>query len=166
VFDDDYEKVKRHMQVFLKFVTAEKIFIGKDFSEGISMLIQNFGELSLDCPYIHKYTFETLISPLVKNKTINLRFLKWVPAVEDKKDDDDLDLDSADSQFKLIALILQDHLENGNGEPKLATFIEESNFDKAMTARRSKIEASDFWESLGEEYDAKHLEEIVKAMKE
>lgn len=58
---------------------------------------------------------------------ISLKFLKWVPSEKKKEDDeDDLDeFDSSDSQFKLIGLILNDHLKHNN-KVSLTDFLAES----------------------------------------
>ena len=88
----------------------------------------NFGELSLDVPLIHKYTFDGLINPLINLKMISLKYIKWIPPSikEEKKedDDDDIDLDSSDSQFKLIALILNEFKKNDRSNQKLADILQ------------------------------------------
>lgn len=49
--------------------------------------------------------------------SMNLKFVKWIPPEVKKEadaeaEDDDIDLDNSDSQFKLMALILDWHLDN------------------------------------------------------
>lgn len=57
VFDDNIEQVNEHLITFIEQVSPKAELKGVDFSDSISKLIQNFGELCLDVPLIHKYTF-------------------------------------------------------------------------------------------------------------
>ena len=163
VFDDEFEKVKRHLETFLKQVLHEKTFTARDFSDGVSKLIQNFGELALDFPLIHKYTFETIIQPLLKSKAMQYKFLKWIPpeAKEEKKeeDDEDFDLDNSDSQFKLMALIMNDQLTSYKNAD-LDKFMKENSFEEAIKKRREKLEsADDVWETI--ESDVKDNSQVI-----
>lgn len=164
VFDDQFEKAKMHLETFLKQVWQEKTFVSRDFSEGVSKLIQNFGELALDFPLIHKYTFETIIQPLLKNKAMQYKFLKWIPpeAKEEKKEDDDIDidLDSSDVQFKLMAIIMNDYLVLNKSSEDLDRFLKENNFEDAIKKRREKLESKDdVWEAI--ESDFKDNSQII-----
>lgn len=85
----------------------------------------------MDVPQIHKYLFHAVIKPLIQSKSIQLQYLKWIPPEKDKteekkeegdEDDDIDDFDSSDSQFKLMALLMDDHLQNSK-EPNLQKFM-------------------------------------------
>lgn len=145
IFDDEYEKVSRHLMSFLDTTFQQKIFSSKDYSDGISKLLQNFGEHSMDLPLIHKYTFNALIKPLVEKKAIQLKYLKWVPpdkSEEQKKaeegEEDIDDFNSSDSQFKLMALVMNDHLVSKRGS--LSEFFEASGFKEAVEKRKAKLD--------------------------
>lgn len=91
VFDDNIEMVSEHLQTLLNLMNKEKVFQKQDFTDGLSKLIQNFGELSMDVPQIHRYLFDAVIKPLTHSKSIMLKFLKWIPPdkSEEKKAEGD-----------------------------------------------------------------------------
>lgn len=69
--------------------------------------MQQFGELTLDCNFLEQMTFKNIISPLLKAKNMQLKFLKWNPPEETKaEDEEDIDFDTSDPQFKVAAMIL------------------------------------------------------------
>ena len=78
------------------------------------------------------------------------KFLRWIPPEEKKEDDeDDIDLDSSDGQFKLWALIMNDHLNHPKTDEPLDKFLKENFFDEAIKKRRAKLDsADDVWEAI------------------
>lgn len=95
---------------------------------------------------------------------MSLKFIKWVPPdiPKDQKDeDDDIDLDNSDSQFKLLALILDFFFK----EPEvfkakdLKGLVSESPVNEFLKNRRSKIESPDeLWADIENEISGDHKE--------
>ena len=164
LFDENIETVKLHIPAFIKALVENKIFEPKDYSKGLSKLVQNFGEISMDVPKVHDYTYTFVIKPLTDIKCLNMKFVDWVPPPprpdeRKEEDDEDPDFDSSDSQFKLMALILND--------PKLANRELEQSFKTAAGKRRDKIDdAEGLWadirESLGGGADSDSIIAMLK----
>jgi hypothetical protein len=118
---------------------------------------------------IHKYAFTYLIRPLIDKGKLQLKYLKWVPPdkKEDAKeegDDDDVDIDNSDSQFKLIALLLQDNLTSK--KPNLQDFLKSNNLEQAIDKRKDKLEDADnVKEFIEEDILEEHRNAILRALK-
>lgn len=74
---------------------------------------------------------------------MSMKFIKWVPPEAAKEnDDDDLDLDYSDTQFKLVALMLEEFL-NEPDKYKFKGFdnlLAESPLKEFLEKRRAKID--------------------------
>jgi hypothetical protein len=143
----------------LQHFARAKIFLSRDFSDGISKFIHNMGELSLDQPNIHKLASEIIIKPLINQGAMSLKFVKWIaPEVPKQEYDDDLNLDSSDAQFKLVARLIDEYLSNSKVSDKdLNGYLTETNMKDFIEKRKSKIEEADnLWEFIKSEHPEHH----------
>ena len=115
----------------------------------------------MDLPYIHDYTYRFLIKPLCENKCLNIKFIDWVPRPEDKKaedEDDNIDFDNSDAQFKLMALILSDK--------QISNKDIEASFKTAAKVRKQKLEDADStWQEIKEDLGA-DAEAVIKMLRD
>jgi len=95
------------------------------------------------------------MKPLVKMSAISLKYVKWVPPETPKDDEEDEgDFDSSDNQFKLVALVLDDHLQKG--KPDLKAFLSE-NLPDFIKSRKSKIESEkELWDYIKSAHPENH----------
>lgn len=95
------------------------------------------------------------------------KFIKWIPPEEKKEDDeDDIDLDNSDGQFKLLGLIMNEHIENNKNDPELDKFMKDNNFEEAIKKRRAKLESADeVWDTIQSEAGG-NADSIIALLKE
>jgi hypothetical protein len=95
------------------------------------------------------------------------KFIKWIPPEEKKEDDeDDFDLDNSDGQFKLLGLIINEHISDNKNDPQLEKFMKENNFEEAVTKRRAKLDSADeVWETIQSEA-GENADLILSVLKE
>jgi len=62
----------------------------RDFSDGISKIIATLPELVMDSPRIHHIVFDYIIKPLLDEKILNLKMVKWdmKPETDEEEEDD------------------------------------------------------------------------------
>lgn len=148
---DQPEDKLRHLTSLMDHFIKEKYFKSQDYSEGVSLLLQQFGELGLDCSFLEPMTYHHIINPLLKAKSMQLKFLKWNPPEEAKgeEEDDDVDFDTSDAQFRVVAMIL-------NGTPPstdLQVFAKDNGLIDFVKQRKAKIEdKASLWDQLRDEY--------------
>ena len=77
IFDEDIQKMEEHFMNYLDKIIKQKVFRPADFSSSVSRFIQIMPELALDVPQIHEYLFKYVIVPLLTNKQMDLKFVKF-----------------------------------------------------------------------------------------
>jgi hypothetical protein len=95
--DENEEKAKKHLKTLLELFYKNKTFASKDYSEGLSKFVQNFGEHCMDCPYVHSLTHIAIVKPLTSMSVMDIKYVKWSPPVFESKEEDDVDLDNSNS---------------------------------------------------------------------
>lgn len=93
-------------------------------------------------------TFKNIISPLLKAKNMQLKFLKWNPPEETKaEDEEDIDFDTSDPQFKVAAMILNSTPANTD----LVQFAKDNGLDNFVKQRKAKIDDKEqLWDTIKE----------------
>lgn len=126
------------------------------------------GELALDYPHIHQVTFEGIAKPLLTQQAMAMKFIKWVPPEAPKDDDDDLDLNASDAQFRLAALMLEEYLNDPEKYKfkNLDQLVAETPLKEFLEKRRDKIDDADqLWADVNTDLKDAHKQAIVKLLK-
>ena len=88
----------------------------------------------MDCPHVHQLVHQAIVIPLTQLRAMDLKYMKWLSKEEPKKeDDDDMDFDSSDAQYKLIALMMNEYINNKKADLKY--FVEEYNLKEFFNKR-------------------------------
>jgi len=158
IFDEDMQKVDNYFASYLDAIINKKIFITRDFGEGISKFVQFMPEIVLDVPQIHQYLWKHVINPLNRKGQLKMRFIKWVADPKDKpvaEDEDDMMFDESNAMYKLMALILIDQ-KKGDKAPsswdEVFKFFDDCKWGKVVSDKLEKIDDPDtLWKEIKEE---------------
>lgn len=152
------QKVENYFASYLDAIINKKIFITRDFGEGISKFVQFMPEIVLDVPQIHQYLSKHVIDPLNRKGQLKMRFIKWVADAKDKpvvEDEEDMMFDESNAMYKLMALILIDQ-KNGDKAPsswdEVFKFFDDCKWGKVVTDKQEKIDDPDtLWPEIKDE---------------
>lgn len=74
--DKEPKVIKNYFRDYINLIITERHLNARDFSDGVSKVIQMMPELQMDCPTIYRLLFENVIVPL--EKVLDMKKIRWV----------------------------------------------------------------------------------------
>jgi len=111
-------------------------------------------EMALDIPQIHDYLLKHVMKPLLVKRQFDLKFIEWVkkeqPKEKKAEESDDIDFDSSNNLFMLLAnLILYQKELNPNSWEEVISWFNSLKLSDVTAKQLPKLEdAETFWVDL------------------